>query len=211
MISQQGISRRHMIAVSAAGGVALVSGIGRATAQGATRIEKLAPELDAIVATDQPIVEIGRGFGGPLGPAEGPLWWREGGYLLFSDIHASKRMKYTPGQGITVFQEKTNMANGLTRDLQGRLPRLRARDPPRHPPGTRRQPYRDRQQLPGPPPQPAERRGGEVGRGDLLHRPVDQPAAARAVGPHPTPPHLFPAFTALPPISGRSRSSSTTR
>ncbi len=30
-------------------------------------------------------------------------------------------MKYTPGQGITVFQEKTNGANGLTRDLQGRL------------------------------------------------------------------------------------------
>jgi gluconolactonase len=121
MISQQGISRRHMMAMSAAGGVALVSGVGRATAQGATRIEKLAPELDAILATDQPVVEIGRGYGGPLGPAEGPLWWREGGYLLFSDINASKRMKYTPGQGITVFQEKTNMANGLTRDLQGRL------------------------------------------------------------------------------------------
>ena len=30
-------------------------------------------------------------------------------------------MKYTPGQGVSVFQEKTNQANGLTRDLQGRL------------------------------------------------------------------------------------------
>jgi gluconolactonase len=30
-------------------------------------------------------------------------------------------MKYTPGQGITVFKENTNGANGLTRDLQGRL------------------------------------------------------------------------------------------
>ena len=121
MISQHGISRRHMMAISAAGGLALGSGIGRAGAQGAKRIEKLAPELDAILATDQPIVEIGRGFGGPAGPTEGPLWWKEGGYLLFSDINASKRMKYTPGQGITVFQEKTNGANGLTRDLQGRL------------------------------------------------------------------------------------------
>jgi gluconolactonase len=121
MISQQRISRRHMMAMSAAGGAALVSGVGRGTAQGATRIEKLAPELDAILVTDQPIVELGHGFGGPAGPAEGPLWWREGGYLLFSDINASKRMKYTPGQGITVFQEKTNGANGLTRDLQGRL------------------------------------------------------------------------------------------
>jgi gluconolactonase len=121
MISQHGISRRHMMAMSAAGGMALASGIGRAGAQGAKRIEKLAPELDAILSTDQPIVEIGRGFGGPAGPTEGPLWWKEGGYLLFSDINASKRMKYTPGQGITVFAEKTNGANGLTRDLRGRL------------------------------------------------------------------------------------------
>jgi gluconolactonase len=119
MISQHGISRRHMMAISAAGGLALGTGI--AGAQGAKRIEKLAPELDSILSTEQPIVEIGRGFGGPVGPTEGPLWWKEGGYLLFSDINASKRMKYTPGQGITVFQEKTNGANGLTRDLQGRL------------------------------------------------------------------------------------------
>jgi gluconolactonase len=121
MISQQGVSRRHMMALSAAGGLALGSGIGAVPAQGAKGIEKLAPELDAVLATDQPILEIGRGFGGAAGPAEGPLWWKEGGYLLFSDINASKRMKYTPGQGITVFQEKTNGANGLTRDLQGRL------------------------------------------------------------------------------------------
>ena len=30
-------------------------------------------------------------------------------------------MKYVPGQGVTLFQEPTNRANGLTRDLQGRL------------------------------------------------------------------------------------------
>jgi gluconolactonase len=30
-------------------------------------------------------------------------------------------MKYTPGQGVTLFKDKTNEANGLTRDLQGRL------------------------------------------------------------------------------------------
>jgi gluconolactonase len=69
----------------------------------------------------EPIKEITTGFGGPLGPAEGPVWVKEDGYLLFSDINASKRMKYTPGQGVTVFQENTNQANGLTRDLQGRI------------------------------------------------------------------------------------------
>lgn len=84
-------------------------------------IEQFAPELDRIISTTEPILELADGFGGTQGPAEGPLWWQEGGYLLFSDIHNNRRMKYTPGEGVTVFREPTNRANGLTRDLQGRL------------------------------------------------------------------------------------------
>jgi sugar lactone lactonase YvrE len=106
-------------------------------AQAGKRIERLDPSLDAIIDTSQPIRELASGLGGELGPAEGPVWWKEGGYLLFSDIGNNRRMKYTPGQGVTVFKEKTNQANGLTRDLQGT--------------GTRRQHHGDRQQLPGPP------------------------------------------------------------
>ena len=49
------------------------------------------------------------------------MWWKEGGYLLFSDIGSNQRLKWAPGDGITVFQEPTNNANGLTRDPQGRL------------------------------------------------------------------------------------------
>src|SRR5215831_7863289 len=89
--------------------------------QASKRIEQLAPELDKILSPSEPIQELADGFGGPLGPAEGPVWWREGGYLLFSNINASRRMKYTPGQGVSVFQEKTNRVSGGTRDLQGRL------------------------------------------------------------------------------------------
>jgi gluconolactonase len=63
---------------------------------------------------------LGTGLGGGAN-AEGPVWWKEGGYLLFSSIGDSKRMKYTPGQGLSVAKEETNGANGLTRDLQGRL------------------------------------------------------------------------------------------
>jgi gluconolactonase len=84
-------------------------------------IEKSAPELDRIVATDQTIEELGVGYGGDQGPAEGPVWWKEGGYLLFSDIHNNRRMKWLPGEGVTLFKEPTDRANGLTRDLQGRL------------------------------------------------------------------------------------------
>src|SRR6516225_8119676 len=87
----------------------------------ATRIEQMAPELERIIAVSEPIRHLADGFGGTSGPAEGPVWWKEGHYLLFSDIHNDKRMKYEPGKGVTVYQEPTNRANGLTRDLQGRL------------------------------------------------------------------------------------------
>ncbi len=91
-------------------------------AQGAqTRIEKLAPGLDAIVSTDAEIRYLCDGYGGDQGPAEGPLWVHEHGCLLFSDIHNNRRMKYEPGKGASLFLEPTNRANGLTRDLQGRL------------------------------------------------------------------------------------------
>jgi len=104
----------------AAGSLALAGGRS-GLAQASKRIEKLDPGVDAIIDTSQPIQELASGFGGELGPAEGPVWWKEGGYLLFSDIHNNKRMKYTPGQGVTLFKEPTNRANGLTRDIQGRL------------------------------------------------------------------------------------------
>ena len=45
----------------------------------------------------------------------------ESRHLLFNDIHTSRRLKYTPGQGVVVAKTTTNEANGLTRDLQGRL------------------------------------------------------------------------------------------
>ena len=84
-------------------------------------IEQNADGLERLVPTDQEIEELGTGFGGDGGPAEGPLWWHEGGYLLFSDIHNNRRMKWAPDEGVTLFQQPTNHANGLTRDLKGRL------------------------------------------------------------------------------------------
>ena len=91
-------------------------------AQSSPRIEQLAPELAKIVSPSEPIEHLADGFGGAQGPAEGPLWWHEGGYLLFSDIHNNRRMKHEPGKGgASLFLEPTNRANGLTRDLQGRL------------------------------------------------------------------------------------------
>ena len=85
-------------------------------------IERIDPALDRIVDASAEIRELGNGYGGDEGPAEGPLWWKDdGGYLLFSDIHNNRRMKWTAGAAPTVFHENTNRSNGLTRDLQGRL------------------------------------------------------------------------------------------
>ena len=115
-------SRREILGmVGTVGSVALTAGLRDVWAQAARRIESLAPELDRIIGASEPIRELATGYGGDIGPAEGPLWWAEGRYLLFNDIHTARRMKYTPGQGATVAMEKTNEANGITRDLQGRL------------------------------------------------------------------------------------------
>ena len=84
-------------------------------------IEQHGPGLERLVDVQQEIEELARGFGGMTGPAEGPVWWQEGGSLVFSDIGNNRRMKWTPGAGVTLVQEPTNEANGLTRDLQGRL------------------------------------------------------------------------------------------
>ena len=122
MQSRDSISRRQMLgATGSAAALAMVGGVRAGWAQAAKRIDQFAPELEKIISLSEPIQELANGLGGELGPAEGPVWWKEGGYLLFSDIHNNKRMKYAPGQGVSVFKEPTNRANGLTRDLQGRL------------------------------------------------------------------------------------------
>jgi gluconolactonase len=117
-----GFSRRQMLAMSASAGcLAIESTFHRASAQGPKKIEQYARELEQVLSTAEPVQELASGTGGALGPTEGPVWWKDGGYLLYSDIHNSRRMKYTPGQGTSVFAEPTNRANGLTRDLQGNL------------------------------------------------------------------------------------------
>src|SRR4051794_2925011 len=111
------VSRRNMLAVGAA--AAAIGGGARA--QLTKKIERFAPELDAVVSTSEPIRELATGTGGPGGPTEGPVWFKEGGYLLYSDIYNDRRMKYVPGQGAAVFKDKTERGNGMTRDLKGRL------------------------------------------------------------------------------------------
>jgi gluconolactonase len=116
------ISRRHMLALSAAaGGLAFGGGTSRAFAQTSTRIEQLAPELDKIIGTRRADQGAGHRLWRDARAGRGAAVVEGGGFLLFTDIHNSRRMKHVPGQAPTVDLEPSNRANGLTRDLQGRL------------------------------------------------------------------------------------------
>lgn len=53
--------------------------------------------------------------------AEGPVWFRDGDYLLWSDIPNRRMMRYLPDGAVSVFRADSNFSNGNTRDRQGRL------------------------------------------------------------------------------------------
>jgi gluconolactonase len=54
--------------------------------------------------------------------AEGPVWFGDGRYLLFSDIPNNRILRWDETSGATsVFRQPANNANGHTRDRQGRL------------------------------------------------------------------------------------------
>ena len=84
-------------------------------------IEILHDSMRRIAPADRNAEKLGEGYGGPKGPTEGPVWISEGGYLLFSDIHGSRRMRWDPKTGVTVDKDGTANANGMTRDPLGRL------------------------------------------------------------------------------------------
>jgi gluconolactonase len=53
---------------------------------------------------------------------EGPVWFGDGRYLLFSDIPNDRIMRWEEETGaVSVFRKPSNYANGNTRDRQGRL------------------------------------------------------------------------------------------
>ena len=109
--------------------------------------------------------------------SEGPVYFGDGRYVLWSDIPNDRILKWEEETGaVSVFRKSSNNANGNTRDRQGRLVTCEHR-------GRRviRTEYdgahhRAGRQLPGQAAEFAERRGGEVRRLDLVHRSAVRPA-----------------------------------
>lgn len=92
------------------------------------RIVREDARLDALIAPGARIEVLASGFEW----TEGPLWMREGGYLLFSDIPRNAIMKWTEAAGAVLFMKPAGYTgvtdygrepgtNGLLVDAQGRL------------------------------------------------------------------------------------------
>ena len=52
---------------------------------------------------------------------EGPIWHPVERHLTFSDIHANRQYRWSEADGVAVYREPSNMANGNTYDRQGRM------------------------------------------------------------------------------------------
>jgi len=53
--------------------------------------------------------------------AEGPVWFADGNFLLWSDIPNDRILRYIPGVGVSTFRSPAGNTNGHTRDREGRL------------------------------------------------------------------------------------------
>jgi len=54
--------------------------------------------------------------------SEGPVWFGDGGYLLWSDIPNNRILRWDEATGaVSTYRQPSNNANGHTRDRQGRL------------------------------------------------------------------------------------------
>lgn len=101
-----------------------------ARAQTATlgKIERLDPKFDTLVPRDARIEILASGFTW----SEGPVWVKDGGYLLFSDIPRNSVFKWKEGEGISLFLHPSGYTgqgfyglepgcNGLVIDPKGQL------------------------------------------------------------------------------------------
>lgn len=94
----------------------------------ARRIERLDPSLDQLIAPDATIEILAEGYDW----SEGPVWVKDGGYLLFSDVPKNVIHKWKQGEGARPYLMPSGYtgaeprggemgSNGLILDGNGRL------------------------------------------------------------------------------------------
>ena len=91
-------------------------------------IHRYDPQLDELIPKDAKIEVLSSRFEW----AEGPVWVKEGGFLLFSDVIRNQVMKWKEGVGVSVYlrpsgytglypYSKEPGSNGLMLDRKGQL------------------------------------------------------------------------------------------
>jgi gluconolactonase len=105
------------------------AGIGNGVVPVETHVLKKDPGLDAILTPGTKIERLAAGFQF----TEGPVWDREGGYLLFSDPNNNLIYRWSPDGYVSVYRSHSGYtgfnigeygqpgSNGLTMDREGRL------------------------------------------------------------------------------------------
>ncbi len=74
--------------------------------------QAISDNFSDIIDAHAPVRQLATGFTF----TEGPLWHPLDGYLIFSDMPADVRRRYTPGQGIREIARPSNKGNGMTWD-----------------------------------------------------------------------------------------------
>jgi gluconolactonase len=91
-------------------------------------IERIDPALDKLIARDATIEVLSGGYDW----SEGPVWVKDGGYLLFSDIPPNAIHRWKQGEGASLYLRPSGYtgseprggevgSNGLAIDREGRL------------------------------------------------------------------------------------------
>jgi len=83
----------------------------------AAKFDIIDPAFRKLIKPDADLKKLATGFVW----AEGPCWFAEGRYVVWSDIPNDRMMKWSAREGATVFRQPCGYTNGHTRDRQGRL------------------------------------------------------------------------------------------
>ena len=105
-----------------------ISGQGKMTFPVLGQLVREDAHLDDLVDPESKIEVLASGFEW----SEGPVWIKDGGYVLFSDIPRNSIMKWQEGKGLSLFMKPSGYtgvvdygrepgSNGLTVDREGRL------------------------------------------------------------------------------------------
>ena len=80
-------------------------------------LESKDPRFDKLISSNAKMEKLGEGFEW----CEGPVWNKEGGYLLFSDIPRNSLMKWKDGEGVTLLMKPSGYT-GITPYPKGKEP-----------------------------------------------------------------------------------------